>query len=92
MTEFERQVAEAMCAGHGSMLVRGSSVADVQACAECQKRAPRVAAAIMAATESAISAFYGAWEGSRAIPMRPLTDGLNAARPVALAALRGETR
>lgn len=75
MTEFEQQVAE---------VLKDLGVPDVN------RVARRVAAAIKAGADAGISAFYGSWERSRAIPIRPLTDGLKASEPAALAALRGK--
>jgi hypothetical protein len=88
MTEFEQQVAEAMC---NSSLVRGDSYLDVQACDECIRVAPRVAAAIEAAaaqTTVNIGLALGPGEIAQALERTPPARQWHEA---ALATLRSET-
>lgn len=83
MTEFERQVAEALCSS-------GVTVGSVQACQRCQAQAPRVAAAIDRARESVAERLQEAVLASA--EGRPLADPAverENVRRDALAVLRG---
>lgn len=88
MTEFEQQVAEAMCR---SNLVYGSSVSDPQACQQCHDLAPKVAAAIELVAREYAETVEGEFGVGRVPDGEDYKKVLAQMRQKALTVLRGAT-